>query len=40
MKQDGMRSESDSMGKLEVPHAAYYGGNTRRAELNLSLIHI
>jgi len=37
MKQDGMRTESDSMGKLEVPHTAYYGGNTRRAELNFPI---
>ncbi len=33
----GMRLERDSMGELEVPAGAYYGGNTRRAELNFPI---
>ena len=32
-----MRLERDSMGELEVPEKAYYGGNTRRAELNFPI---
>ena len=32
-----MRLERDSMGELEVPAMAYYGGNTRRAELNFPI---
>ena len=32
-----MRFEKDSMGELEVPSKAYYGGNTRRAELNFPI---
>jgi len=32
-----MRLERDSMGELEVPARAYYGGNTRRAELNFPI---
>lgn len=32
-----MRTESDSMGELLVPADAYYGANTRRAELNFPL---
>jgi fumarate hydratase class II len=32
-----MRLERDSMGELEVPANAYYGGNTRRAELNFPI---
>ncbi len=32
-----MRSERDSMGVLEVPINAYYGANTRRAELNFPI---
>ncbi len=32
-----MRLERDSMGELEVPASAYYGGNTRRAELNFPI---
>ena len=32
-----MRLERDSMGELEVPSQAYYGGNTRRAELNFPI---
>ena len=31
------RLERDSMGELEVPAQAYYGGNTRRAELNFPI---
>jgi fumarate hydratase class II len=31
------RSERDSMGVLEVPADAYYGANTRRAELNFPI---
>ncbi|MFL2664464.1 MAG: class II fumarate hydratase [Dehalococcoidia bacterium] len=34
---DNMRFEKDSMGELEVPSKAYYGGNTRRAELNFPI---
>ena len=33
----GMRSERDSMGVLDVPANAYYGGNTRRAVLNFPI---
>ncbi len=32
-----MRLERDSMGELEVPANAYYGGNARRAELNFPI---
>jgi fumarate hydratase class II len=32
-----MRRERDSMGELEVPARAYYGANTRRAELNFPI---
>ena len=32
-----MRLERDSMGELEVPAKAYYGGNTRRADLNFPI---
>ena len=32
-----MRNERDSMGELQVPAAAYYGANTRRAELNFPI---
>ncbi len=32
-----MRSERDSMGVLDVPAGAYYGANTRRAELNFPI---
>ena len=32
-----MRLERDSMGELEVPANAYYGANTRRAELNFPI---
>ena len=32
-----MRLERDSMGELEVTAKAYYGGNTRRAELNFPI---
>ena len=32
-----MRLERDSMGELAVPAKAYYGGNTRRAELNFPI---
>ena len=32
-----MRLERDSMGELEVPAKAYYGGNTRRAALNFPI---
>lgn len=32
-----MRTERDSMGELQVPADAYYGGNTRRAELNFPI---
>lgn len=35
--ENGMRLERDSMGELEVPAGAYYGGNTRRAELNFPI---
>ena len=31
------RSEQDSMGVLDVPANAYYGANTRRAELNFPI---
>jgi fumarate hydratase class II len=34
MASQEMRLERDSMGELEVPVNAYYGGNARRAELN------
>ena len=37
MKNKKMRKESDSMGELEVPLKAYYGANTRRAELNFPI---
>jgi fumarate hydratase class II len=32
-----MRRERDSMGELQVPARAYYGANTRRAELNFPI---
>ena len=32
-----MRLDRDSMGELEVPAQAFYGGNTRRAELNFPI---
>ena len=32
-----MRLEKDSMGELEVPSKALYGGNTRRAQLNFPI---
>lgn len=32
-----MRNERDSMGELQVPADAYYGANTRRAELNFPI---
>lgn len=32
-----MRSDRDSMGVLDVPAGAYYGANTRRAELNFPI---
>ena len=32
-----MRNERDSMGELQVPANAYYGANTRRAELNFPI---
>lgn len=32
-----MRNERDSMGELQVPASAYYGANTRRAELNFPI---
>ena len=37
MASQEMRLERDSMGELEVPVNAYYGGNTRRAELNFPI---
>jgi fumarate hydratase, class II len=37
MASQDMRLERDSMGELEVPINAYYGGNTRRAELNFPI---
>ena len=37
MASQEMRLERDSMGELEVPANAYYGGNTRRAELNFPI---
>ena len=37
MASQEMRLERDSMGELEVPINAYYGGNTRRAELNFPI---
>lgn len=37
MASQDMRLERDSMGELEVPVNAYYGGNTRRAELNFPI---
>lgn len=37
MTSQDMRLERDSMGELEVPKNAYYGGNTRRAELNFPI---
>ena len=32
-----MRLEKDSMGELEVPSNALYGGNTRRAQFNFPI---
>ena len=32
-----MRQERDSMGELEVPADAYYGGNVQRARLNFPI---
>jgi fumarate hydratase class II len=37
MASQEMRIERDSMGELEVPVNAYYGGNTRRAEENFPI---
>jgi fumarate hydratase class II len=37
MSSQQMRREHDSMGELEVPARAYYGANTRRAELNFPI---
>ena len=37
MASQDMRLEQDSMGELEVPINAYYGGNTRRAEENFPI---
>ena len=37
MTSQEMRLERDSMGELEVPADAYYGGNSRRAELNFPI---
>jgi fumarate hydratase class II len=37
MSSQQMRRERDSMGELEVPARAYYGANTRRAELNFPI---
>ncbi len=37
MSSESMRQERDSMGLLEVPAGAYYGANTRRAELNFPI---
>jgi len=37
MASQDMRLERDSMGELEVPKNAYYGGNARRAELNFPI---
>src|SRR3954470_7483339 len=31
------RTEKDSMGAMEVPEGAYYGAQTRRAELNFQI---
>ena len=35
-----MRLEKDSMGELEVPSKALYGGNTRRAQLNFPISNV
>ncbi|MCH7735636.1 MAG: aspartate ammonia-lyase, partial [Chloroflexi bacterium] len=32
-----MRIEQDSMGQLDVPADAYYGGNSQRASLNFPI---
>ncbi len=37
MADAAMRLERDSMGELAVPSRAYYGANTRRAELNFPI---
>ena len=37
MASQEMRLELDSMGELEVPASAYYGANSRRAELNFPI---
>ena len=37
MNEQQMRTESDSMGELEVPVYAYYGANTQRARLNFPI---
>ena len=37
MASQEMRLERDSMGELEVPASAYYGANSRRAELNFPI---
>ena len=37
MASQEMRLERDSMGELEVPANAYYGANSRRAELNFPI---
>src|SRR5262249_907062 len=34
------RTEKDSMGAMEVPAEAYYGAQTRRAELNFTISHL
>ena len=40
MTDSPFRSERDSMGVLDVPANAYYGANTRRAELNFPISHL
>ena len=37
MTGQNIRTERDSMGQLEVPADAYYGGNTQRASLNFPI---
>ena len=37
MTTSGMRVETDGMGEVSVPEAAYYGAQTRRAELNFRI---
>ena len=36
-RQDSTRTEHDTMGEMEVPAEAYYGAQTRRAELNFPI---